>query len=66
MKVWIAKDWTGPHVFASPPKFSKFSETWQGHKLDCFDIRNSFTEDEIPRGQYIERDVWWSIVHIVK
>ena len=66
MKVYIAKDWTGPKVFASPPTLSAFSGLWSGHKLDCFNIKNSFTEDEIPKGSYIEREIWWSIVRILK
>jgi hypothetical protein len=69
MKVYIAKDWTGPHVFAEPPSLLKnlpsFPPTWSGHKLP-FDIRGSFAEGEIPRGQYLERDIWWSIVHVLK
>ena len=23
-------------------------------------------EDEIPRGKYLERNIWWSIVHMIK
>lgn len=62
MKVYIAKDWAGPKVFASPPTLSAFSGLWSGHRLNCFDITNSFVENEIPKGKYIEREIWWSIV----
>lgn len=69
MKVYIAKDWTGSHVFAEPPSLlenlSGFPPTWSGHKLP-FDISNSFAEGEIPKGEYLERNIWWSIVHIIK
>ena len=65
MQVYIAKDWTGPKVFASPPTLSAFSGLWNGHRLKCFDITNSFVEDEIPTGKYIEREIWWSIVRKV-
>ena len=49
MKVYIAKDWTGSKVFAEPPVLMKcggMPDIWSGHKLP-FDIKNSFTEDEI-------------------
>ena len=68
MKVYIAKDWTGSHVFADIPKLLKcggMPKIWSGHKLN-FDIRNSFIENEIPRGEYIERNIFWSIVHMIK
>ena len=64
MKVYMAKDWQGPKVFASPPTLSAFSGLWQGHRLSEFVIKNSFIEDEIPKGQYIERNILWSIVHL--
>ena len=68
MKVYLAKDWRGCHVFAEPPKLMKcggMPDIWTGHKLP-FDINNSFYEDEIPRGQHLERNILWSIVHILK
>ena len=68
MKVYLAKDWRGYHVFAEPPiliKCGGMPDIWSGHKLR-FDISNSFYEDEIPRGQYLERNILWSIVHIIK
>ena len=69
MKVYIAKDWTGPKVFAEPPALMKcggMPPIWSGHELKEFNISASFVEDEIPKGQYIERDIFWSIVHIIK
>ena len=68
MKVYIAKDWTGSHVFAEPPSLIKCGgmlDIWTGHKLS-FNINGSFTEDEIPKGQYIERNIFWAIVHMIK
>lgn len=68
MKVYLAKDWRGYHVFAEPPKLMKcggMPDIWTGHKLP-FNIDNSFYEDEIPRGKYLERNILWSIVHIIK
>ena len=32
-------------------------DIWSGHRLP-FNIENSFIEDEIPKGQYIEREIW--------
>ena len=65
MKVYIAKDWTGSHVFAEPPVLIKcggMPDIWSGHKLPF-----QFVDDiEIPRGQYLERNIWWSIVNIIK
>ena len=69
MKVYIAKDWTGSYVFAEPPKLMKcggMPDIWSGHKLGYFNIAGSFAEGEIPRGQYLERNIWWSIVHMKK
>jgi hypothetical protein len=68
MKVYIAKDWTGSKVFAEPPKLMKcggMPDIWSGHKLP-FDITGSFVEDEIPKGQYLERNIWWSVIHRIK
>ena len=69
MKVYIAKDWTGSKVFAEPPILMKcggMPDIWSGHRLKEFDITASFAEDDIPKGKYIERNVFWSIVHIIK
>lgn len=66
MKVYITKDWQGLKVFASPPTLSAFTGLWQGHRLSEFDITNSFIEGEIPKGSYIERNILWSIVNIIK
>lgn len=62
MKVFIAKDWQGSKVFASPPTLSAFSRLWQGHRLPEFDIKDSFIEEEIPNGKYLECNIWWGIV----
>ena len=67
MKVYLAKDWRGSHVFVEPPKLLQcggMPDIWSGHKLSYFKV-NSFTENEIPRGKYIERNIWWSVVHMI-
>lgn len=69
MKVYIAKDWRGCHVFANIPRLIKcggMPDIWSGHKLKEFNANGSFAEDEIPKGEYIERNIFWSIVHIIK
>lgn len=70
MKVYIAKDWRGSHVFANEPKLLEhlpaFPPTWSGHELKEFDISGSFTEDELPDNKYVERNIWWSIIRIIK
>ena len=69
MKVYIAKDWTGSKVFSEPPVLMKcggLPPIWSGHRLKEFDITDSFAEDDIPKGEYIERNIFWSIVHIIK
>jgi hypothetical protein len=69
MKVYLAKDWTGVHVFADVPQLKQcggLPPIWCGHKLKIFDETGSLAKDEIPRGQYIEREAWWSIVHRIK
>ena len=70
MVVYLAKDWRGCHVYASEPKLIEnlpaFPPTWTGHELKEFNASCSFAEDEIPKGGYIERHIFWSIVHIVK
>jgi hypothetical protein len=68
MKVYIAKDWTGSKVFSNPPQLMKcggMPDIWSGHRLP-FNIDGSFVEDVIPKGQYIERNIWWSVVKIIK
>ena len=68
MKVYIAKDCTGSKVFSNPPVLMKcggMPDIWSGQKLP-FSISGSFLEDKIPRGQYIERNIWWSVVKIIK
>lgn len=66
MKVWIARDWTGSHVFAEEPylleNLSGFPPTWSGCKLPFV-----LAEDmKIPRNKALERNIWWSIVNIIK
>ena len=68
MKVYLAKDWTGVHVFADVPRLEKcggMPPIWCGHKLNVFEITMPWVED-VPRGQYLERSVWWSIVHEIR
>ena len=67
MKVYIAKDWIGSHVFAEPPVLMKcggMPDIWSGHKLNFKLAEDIVTL--IPRGQYLERNIWWSIIHTVK
>ena len=68
MKVYIAKDWTGSKVFSNPPRLLSCGgvpDIWSGHRLP-FNIDGSFAENEVPKRQYIERNIWWSIVNIIK
>ena len=68
MKVYIAKDWTGSYVFAEPPSLIKcggMPDIWSGHKYKYFQLASD-TIENIPRGQYLEREIWWSIVNIIK
>ena len=66
MKVYLAKDWRGCHVYNEPPALLKnlpsFPPTWSGHELKEFNMTDSFAEDEIPKGQYIERHIYWAMV----
>ena len=69
MKVYITKDWRGCHVFADVPRLLKcggLPPIWSGYELREFNITGSFSEDEIPRGEFIIRNIFWSIVHIIK
>ena len=64
MKVYITKDWRGIHVFAEPPKLLKcggMPDIWSGHKLQ---FKITVDDLEILRGEFIERQIWWSIVNI--
>lgn len=68
MKVYIAKDWTGSKVFAEPPVLMKcggMPDIWSGYKPP-FNITGSFVEDEIPKGEYIEREIVWAIIDKIK
>ena len=65
MKVYLAKDWTGSYVFAEPPVLMKcggMPDIWSGHKLNYFVLADDIV---IPRGQYLERNIWWSVVRII-
>lgn len=65
MKVYITKDWTGSKIFGNPPVLMKcggMPDIWSGWRLP-FNIEGSFVENEIPKGEYIERDILWSIVN---
>jgi len=69
MKVYIAKDWRGCHVFADVPRLLKcggMPDIWSGHELKEFNVTAFFSEDEIPRGEFIIRNILWSMVHIIK
>ena len=68
MKVYIAKDWTGPKVFSNPPVLMKcggMPDVWSGWRLP-FNIEGSFVEEEIPKGQYIEQEIIWGIMDKIK
>lgn len=65
MKIYIAKDWTGVHAFKDVPKLENcggLPPIWTGPKFKELDESASYAEDDIPKGQYIERDAYWSIV----
>ena len=70
MKVYIAKDWRGCFVYSDKPRLvenlTSFPPTWTGHKLNCFNLENSFYKDELKSGEYIEANIIWSIVRIIK
>ena len=69
MNVYLAKDWRGGHVFADVPKLLKcggLPDTWSGHELKEFNTASYFAENELPRGKFIIRNVFWSIVHMIK
>ena len=62
MKVYLAKDWRGCHVFADIPRLLKcggLPDTWSGHELKEFNISDSFVE--IPRGEFIIRYIFWTM-----
>lgn len=66
MKVYLAKDWTGVHAFKDIPKLVNcggLPPIWTGPKFKELDETASYAENNIPRGQYIEREVHWSIVN---
>ena len=61
-------NWTGLKVFKEPPHLIKCGgspDIWTGWRLP-FDIKGSYVENEIPKGQYIEREIWWYIVNRIK
>ena len=67
MKVYIAKDWTGSHVFIEPPQLMKcggLPEIWCGHRLKrILNETLQIAKEDIPRGKYLELDLYWSLVH---
>lgn len=67
MKVYIAKDWTGVHVFKDIPRLEKcggLPEIWCGHRIKgIIEDTLPLVEYDIPRGQYLELKLYWSLVH---
>ena len=66
MKIYIAKDWTGSYVFSEPPVLMKcggMPDIWSGHKLNYFKLAEDVV---IPKGQYLERNIWWSIMKVIE
>ena len=68
MKVYKLKIGTGSFKYLrTPSDISSMEVCWirnsRGNKLP-FDFTGSFAEDiVIPKGQYLERNIWWSVVH---
>ena len=66
-KVYLAKDWTGIHIFLKPPQLKKcggLPDIWCGHRLKgILDETLPLTIEYIPKGQYLELDLYWSLVH---
>ena len=66
MKVYLARDWRGIHIFVDPPiliKCGGMPDIWSGHRLP---VIPSVDIDDIPRGEYVEMQFWWSIVKVCK
>ena len=66
MKVYLAEDWTGCHVFADEPHLEKcggMPPIWCGHKLKCFQLASDI---HVSRGQVEERNIWWSCIKIIE
>ena len=68
MKVYLAKDWTGAYVFAQPPVLMKcggMPDIWSGYKYKYFQLASD-TIEGIPRGKYVEREIWWNCYNIIR
>ena len=68
MKVYLAKDWRGLHVFGEEPHLLEnlpaFPPTWSGYELKCFKLAEDYNKI-IPEKQFIIRSVWWSMVNMI-
>ena len=67
MKVYLAEDWTGVHIFSEPPRFVEcggLPNIWCGHRIKgILDETLIIVAEDIPKGQYLELDLYWSLVH---
>ena len=67
MKVYLAKDWTGVHVFVDVPQLKQcggLPEIWCGHRLKgILNETLQIAKEDIPKGKYLELDLYWSLVH---
>lgn len=70
MKIWVAKDWRGCHIYLEKPRLLEhlpaFPPTWSGNELKGFHADGSYADEILKCGECIERELWWSIVSRIK
>lgn len=65
-KVYVAKDWTGVHVFAEPPKLTRcggLPDIWCGHRIKILNDYK-FQDTYFPKGRYLEMNYLGILMYI--
>lgn len=69
MKVYLAHDWRGIHIYKTEPHLLEylpsFPPTFTGYELKEFILDEETYGKQIPLNTYKERNIWWSIINVV-
>ena len=66
MKVWIAKDWRGCHIYGNKPHLLEhlpsFPPTFTGWEWKQFLADNSLADEKLKMGECMEAKLAWGII----
>lgn len=68
MKVYLAHDWRGVHVYKTEPHLLEhlpaFPPTFTGYELKEFILDENYAE-QIPLNTFEEHNIWWNIIKMI-